>query len=169
MDCNIINGYEYGCRQAIGGIFEYYVGTFSGSTSWGVDVNGVITGATSAPTFYTYQQRTTQGSLDSTGNFGENGTVFYSQTAVIELEKMDSELRNSLLLLGASRMFVIAKDNMGVYHLVGQEFGGEVSAMTAGVGKAKGDTNGAQVTILADERELPTIISDAGFASLTIV
>lgn len=170
MSCLLTNGYSLGCKDNTGGIQKFFIGNFSAATTFTYDADGVITGGTSAPTLYTFEQRNEVGEFTQEGQHSvENGTNFWNQTAVLTLYKYQASIRNLLYTMAQSRLQVIALDQNGKYFLMGEQNGADMTASTGSAGKAYGDLNGSTVTLLAKEPSPAREISSTYFASLTIV
>ena len=94
MSCLLTNGYSLGCKDNTGGIQKFFIGNFSAATSFSYDADGVITGGTSVPTLYTFEQRNEVGEFTQEGQHSvENGTNFWNQTAVLTLYKYQASIR----------------------------------------------------------------------------
>lgn len=149
MSCVLTNGYLLGCRDAVGGVSEVYIGVFNGDTlQYTVNTSGAISDFTAGTvSFYKFEQEIETASYTENGNFSnENGTAFFEQTLTITLHKMSAELRNQILILSHGAWRILIKDNLGKYWLMGYENPVRVSAATPQLGKAFGDLNGAVLT-----------------------
>jgi len=171
MACVLTSGYTLGCRDNIGGIQEIYIGEYNGD-SMGFSLtasNSTVSAFTGATvSFYTFEQELETGSFTENGVFStENGTSFYELTCMITLHKLNSTLRNQILVLGQGKWRVIIKDQRGTYHLMGYQNPVRISASTPGVGKAYGDLNGVVLTFLGKEPEPAYLVSSA--AALTVI
>lgn len=167
-NCNFISSdYSLPCRDQMGGTVKFFVGQWSGATSYSLDSENVITGATSANTHFEFEQRTETAQLTETGNYGDNGTRFFEQSLSVALEKMSASLRNRLNLLGQSKLSVIAQDSNGVNWLIGKDEGAWVTESEHGTGQAKGDRNGLSLTFTARERFPLYKIADSALSDFT--
>jgi hypothetical protein len=98
----------------------------------------------------------------------ENGTVFNQTDIVARLRKLSTTKRNELKLLAQNRVFCIVKDNNDNYWLAGNEYGCDITAMTAESGTAMGDVQGYNFTLSAIESESPYLVQAAVATSLGI-
>jgi hypothetical protein len=92
---------------------------------------------------YTYELPTQTGSFEETINFNrDNGTVFYTQTVNVMLNKLSSAKRLELQNVAQARVIVFVEDTNGNWWAVGYEYGADLSTSTAGTGAVLGDMNG---------------------------
>lgn len=169
MSCVLTSGYTLGCRDNVGGIQEVYIGEYNGSLlQYTLDQNQVIgTFSGTFSSFYTFQQEIEVGSFTENGVYStENGTAFYEQTLEITLHKMESAIRNQILVLGQGKWRILILDQRGKYWLMGFQNPVRVSAATPGLGKAYGDLNGAVITFLGKEPEPAYEVSASAAAQL---
>ena len=104
----------------------------------------------------------------------ENGSTFYTHTIQFQIPKQDVTKRNKIyqLAAGQQKVLVIVKDMNGQYWLSGAQSDGstgvalQVSVANAMTGKAKGDMNGYDVTLVA---ELNTIAFSVPTGTATAV
>tara|TARA_R110000772_G_scaffold242304_1_gene354785 strand:- start:1038 stop:1493 length:456 start_codon:yes stop_codon:yes gene_type:complete len=96
----------------------------------------------------------------STGNFSEaitvsseNGTVFYEDTLVIKLHRLDNAMRDELRLIAQNRLVCFILDNNNNQWAMGEVLGAELSAGTAATGTALGDSYSYDLTFMSQERE----------------
>ena len=75
MACILANGIALGCKDSLGGIKEVYIGSTNATTVFTYDADDVIDSATSAPNFYTFEQRNEQGEFVQTGSTTQLKTV----------------------------------------------------------------------------------------------
>jgi|SRR3989304_659394 len=170
MSCIFTTGYSLGCKDNLGGVQEFYIGNFSADTSFLVGADNIITGGTSVPTFYTFEQRAEVGSFDQKGNHSiENGTNFWTQTATLTLYKNQASIRDLLLILAQSRLQVIILDQNGKYWMMGEQNATDLTDSSIGSGKEYGSLNGSVFTLTAKEPSPAKEISATYFATLSIV
>lgn len=167
--CLLTAGYSLGCKDNTGGIQKAYIGNFSAATTYQVDSNGLITGATLPGTYFTFEQRNENAEFNDEGQHSiENGTNFWVQTVNLIFHKNESVIRNTLLLLAKSSLSVIVLDQNGKYWLIGKQNGAELVGSTSSIGKAYGDLNGVTVSIEGREPEPASEMNQATFDSLTV-
>jgi hypothetical protein len=169
MACILNSGYALGCKDNTGGIQEIYIANFSGSATYGLDADNIITSTNSSASFYTFEQRNENAEFTSEGQHSvENGTNFWIQTANLIFHKNEADVRNTLLLLAKSSLSAIVLDQNGKYWLMGKQNGVELVGSSTSFGKAYGDLNGVTISIEAREPEPAHEMSSAAFAALTV-
>ena len=169
MSCILANGIALGCKDSLGGIKEVYIGSTNATTVFTYDADDVITGATAAPNFFTFEQRNEQGEFVQTGQHSvENGTNFWEQSVSLIFTKNDAEDRNTLMLLAQSTLMIIVLDQNGKYWVVGESNGADLTASTQSAGKAYGDLNGTTVSFMGKESSPAREMDAATFATLTV-
>lgn len=169
MSCILNSGYSLGCKDNTGGIQKVFIGSWTGSTTYALDADNVITGVTNGPTYYTFEQRNENAEYTSEGQHSvENGTNFWLQTVNLIFHKNEASIRNTLLLLAKSSLNVIVLDQNGKYWVIGKQNGAELIGSSSSFGKGYGDLNGVTVSIEGREPEPAHNLSDAAFATLNI-
>tara|TARA_B110000285_G_scaffold96546_1_gene110198 strand:+ start:1216 stop:1728 length:513 start_codon:yes stop_codon:yes gene_type:complete len=169
MSCILANGIALGCKDSLGGIKEVYIGSTNATTVFTYDADDVITGATAAPNFFTFEQRNEQGEFVQTGQHSvENGTNFWEQSVSLIFTKNDAEDRNTLMLLAQSTLMIIVLDQNGKYWVVGESNGADLTASTQSAGKAYGDLNGTTVSFMGKESSPAREMDSVTFATLTV-
>lgn len=170
MACILANGYSLDCKDSLGGIQIFYIGNFSAGTNFTYNSTGTITGGTSTPTFYTFNQRNEVGEFSQEGSHSvENGTNFWTQNANLTLYKYQASIRDLLYVLAQQRLQIIVLDQNGKYFLLGEQNGSDMTASAANVGKAYGDLNGATFTLSAKEPSPAREMTSVYFLTLTVV
>jgi len=145
-NCELTIGFNLECKDAIGGIKQIVL------TEWNSSVDFVFDGATevveeivgvSDNELFTYQLPTQTGSFEETINFNRDaGTIFYTQTVNIMLNKLSAPKRLELQGVATTRVIVFVNDTNDNWWAVGYEFGADLSTATAGTGTVLGDMNG---------------------------
>jgi len=97
----------------------------------------------------------------------ENGTVVYNQELLVTINKMNTSMRNEILLLGKNTLIAVVEDQNGVYWLLGRYNGLDITTGTASSGLAQADRNGYQLTFTGGEKELAPTVSSGIIAGLT--
>lgn len=162
--CSLIGGLALGCRNSIAGIrtiyltnFENVIGsgyTYDNTLTGGIP-NGIITGMTltSGSTFYEFQvRRETAQYTEAIQSNIQNGTLFYEGTLTMFFEKVQTYLRNRVMLIAQAKMLAIILDKNNQYWLIGMENGIDNNGGTIDTGKASGDGNGYTLTYIAQEQ-----------------
>jgi hypothetical protein len=145
MACELSTGFTLDCKDGIGGIKQIVLVDKTEVTSFTLDANEIVT-AINGPAsgdLYTYELPTQTGSFEETINFNrDNGTVFYTQTVNVMLNKLSSAKRLELQNVATARVIVFVEDTNGNWWAVGYEYGADLSTGTAGTGTVLGDMNG---------------------------
>jgi len=145
-NCELTIGFNLECKDAIGGIKKIVL------TQWNSSVDFVFDGATevveeivgvSDNELFTYQLPTQTGSFEETINFNRDaGTIFYTQTVNVMLNKLSAPKRLELQGVATTRVIVFVNDTNDNWWAVGYEYGADLSTATAGTGALLGDMNG---------------------------
>ncbi len=169
MACALTQGYSLDCRDTAGGVKEVYIANFS-NVSGITSASGIITVISKANggRFYKYEQYrdTAESFEDITGN-SETGSVFYAQSVVLALRKMQASIRNEIKLLASALVVIVVKDRNGKYWYYGETNGLELNTGRAGTGKALGDKNGYDLTFTGGEPEPAKEVDSTIIAGLT--
>lgn len=99
---------------------------------------------------YTFRRNTASMQEDLTKDLA-TGSLFYTQTGTIVLDKIEKTKRDELMLLDNALVTVIAKHSNGTYWMYGAEDGMYVTTNASGTGTAKTDQNGYTITLVAEE------------------
>ena len=147
MSCFIEEGYTLDCRNAsTGGIKALWILGASGNTisGWTSNVDNEITSISGAGTFYKFELVKQSSSL--TEAIAVNTTsqsVVFEPTLVINLPKMNSNLRNLFQsLVSQNNIYAIVLDNNDRYWSYAFANGGLVTSGTLQTGAAYADLNG---------------------------
>jgi hypothetical protein len=145
MACELSTGFVLDCKSGIGGIKQIVLVDKTEVTSFTLDASEVVT-AINGPAsgdLYTYELPTQTGSFEETINFNrDNGTVFYTQTVNVMLQKLSSAKRLELQNVAQARVIVFVQDTNDNWWAIGYEYGADLSTATAGTGTVLGDMNG---------------------------
>ena len=145
MACELSTGFTLDCKDGIGGIKQIVLVDKTEVSSFSLDANEIVT-AINGPAsgdLYTYELPTQTGSFEETINFNrDNGTVFYTQTVNVMLQKLSSAKRLELQSVATVRVIVFVEDTNGNWWAVGYEYGADLSTGTAATGTVLGDMNG---------------------------
>ena len=168
--CVLTAGIPLACTESTGGVKNVYIGAYNESgTTFTYDAANIIDTVTSSETFYTYKFRPQTASYGEEGSHSiENGTNFWTQTLSMIFHKLDAAKRNQILLLAGSDLHVIVETQNGDYWWVGLKNGANLTGSTAGAGKAYGDLNGYNLTIVGLEPKLAHQLDATAFGTLTI-
>lgn len=170
MSCLLTQWFDLDCNDSIGGIEEIYV-LENVSIDAITEVSGVVTAITTVGSkkFNRYRLKDEVGSMQAPVNHNQqNGTTFFEQTVIFNLNKLTTTKRNELLLLAQANTVVIVKDMNGLYWLCGKTRGLYPSAGDFGTGTAAGDFNGVSMTLMAREKEPPLSV-DSSLIDSTLI
>jgi hypothetical protein len=145
MACELSTGFTLDCKDGIGGIKQIVLVDKTEVTSFTLDANEIVTliNGPASGDLYTYELPTQTGSFEETINFNrDNGTVFYTQTVNVMLQKLSSAKRLELQNVATARVIVFVQDTNDNWWAVGYEYGADLSTGTAGTGTVLGDMNG---------------------------
>jgi hypothetical protein len=145
MACELSTGFTLDCKDGIGGIKQIVLVDKTQVTSFTLDANEIVTLiiGPAAGDLYTYELPTQTGSFEETINFNRDaGTIFYTQTVNVMLNKLTSAKRLELQNVATARVIVFVEDTNGNWWAVGYEYGADLSTATAGTGAVLGDMNG---------------------------
>jgi hypothetical protein len=145
MACELSTGFTLDCKDGIGGIKQIVLVDKTEVTSFTLDASEVVTliNGPASGDLYTYELPTQTGSFEETINFNrDNGTVFYTQTVNVMLNKLSAAKRLELHNVATARVIVFVEDTNGNWWAVGYEYGADLSTGTAGTGAVLGDMNG---------------------------
>lgn len=156
MPCALTQGYTLDCKDSIGGLVAVYFAPWE-DLNVVTQASGVVTALTmdTGKKFYKYEL------VKESSNFAEavntnvqNGTVFYTQTLEVILNKLQVNTRNEILLLAKNRLAVIATDNQGENWFLGVAYGLDLTGGGSATGTAFGDRSGYTLTFTGNEKEL---------------
>ena len=166
MACSItISGRSFPCKDKIGGIKRVWIKAFD-ADDWGTIASGVIP-ADSAITVFGFELTKNSGSFQQTVTASvENGTVFFSQVLELTMPNLGATDNEEIYDLLKSRLAVIIQDNNDNYMLMGHTTGAEATGGTVGTGTAKGDLNGYQIQLTAEEA-IPAPFVSSSDANIT--
>lgn len=168
MPCALTSNYTLDCRDSVGGLVEIYF-IEAGNVSSITEASGVVTAITKASgkVFRKYEQdQDTAFFVENLNSNVQNGSLFYQQELTIVCNKMQTALRNELLLLNKNRLIAITKDANGVYWLLGKSRFLHATAGNGGSGTASGDRNGYTFTYTALEPSLAPTVDSSIIAGL---
>jgi hypothetical protein len=118
---------------------------FTNVDSFTLDADEVVTAiiANDAQEIYTYELPTQTGSFEETINFNRDaGTIFYTQTVNVMLNKLSAAKRLELQNVATARVVVFVNDSNDNWWAIGYEYGADLSTATAATGTVLGDMNG---------------------------
>lgn len=168
-DCNLITGEQIDCRSSVGGIATIYITELQNKLSI-TSSSGTITAFSlnSGKKFWVYEVEKENAEMNTNAIVSvENGTVYYESTVSFTLKKMSAQKRNNLEKLALNRVMIIVKDNNGLYQLLGEVNGADLTTAEGKTGKAFGDMNGYSLTFTAKEPSPNNIVTSSLITALT--
>lgn len=158
--CILSDGYDLGCFGT-GGVKNIYIANYSGSATYTLDANDIITTASNSASFYRFEQDIETALFNETINPSrENGTVFYESTVSIKMFNNTAAVRNLVKSLAKAPLSVLIEDNNGGFWLMGTSTAVRATEGTRGFGQAFGDMNGASLTFTYKSAEpVPSVVS----------
>jgi len=169
-NCAIIQGYEIPCRNSVGGISEIYLTELENKSTF-TATSGIITAFTlsSGKKFWTFKlEKENAEFTEKIVPSVENGTVFYEQEVKFSMKQLSASNRNNIRQMVQNRLFIIVKDNNGIYWLLGEVNGCDLGASDGKTGKAMGDLNGYSLTFMGKEPAPAQQVTGTLLATLTV-
>lgn len=171
MSCLYTDGFSLSdyCLDNLGGIKTFFIGNFSGSSTYEYDATGIITGGTDSPTFYTVEQRRETGMFDYEHALNiQNGTNVYTHRAAMTFHKYQASIRDLVYVMAQTETSIIVLDQNGKYFLLGEENGMNAMTSNGGSGTAFEDLAGVQINFEGKEPTPPREMSSTFFGTLTV-
>jgi ligand-binding sensor domain-containing protein len=169
MSCALTSGYTFDCKDNIGGLKSVWFIGYNDVASV-TEASGVITAITkdAGKVFYKYQLvRNTASFTENIAGSIENGTVVFNQELLIVINKMQTSMRNEMLLLAKNNMMAVVEDQNGRYWLAGRFNGLDLLTGSVSTGLAQADRNGYSFTFSGGEKESAPEVSSAVISTLT--
>lgn len=152
--CDLITGgIACGCENNLGGIQAIYITDFCNLVST-TETDGVIETITLSSPGCMYEycfNKNTSSLVEQAIVSIENGSLFYQQTATVIIPRREVAKRNALAMLMQKDLLIIIKDQNGLYWLIGEQNGANVTDINSTTGVVKGDLNGYTITFLGEE------------------
>lgn len=160
-----ISGYSYDtCFSSKGGVKAIYVAVYKEGAYTLSD--GAVTALGSGATWYKYEVRKEQSSMESTATIDTNGSNFITTNATLVFSKMGAAARIEANALLKGDFLVIVRDANDVYHALGVDEPVNASDGSATTGVARTDANNYTVVLTDISDEFPPHLSDAAIAQL---
>lgn len=163
MACNLTSGFLLECNEGVGGVKEIFIANwepFATGITYMTTVGGdtYIDGLPTA-TLFRYQPNRNTGAVTITPTPNlENGTLYYVQTVELTLGKLAVDKKQELELLSKAKVAVFVRLYDDQIMMIGKTDGAFLTAGTYQSGKAKGDLNGYQITLTAEEPGQPDFL-----------
>ena len=172
-----LTGFATSCGSNLPSIKKLYVGTFESAkftytyqqNSEGQDVidadgNKIIeavSGATlnsGADKWVEFAFRKNSSSMDTEMTVNDNGSHYYTNSATCTFAKIENSKRLALQSVASGECTMIIVDSNNQTWLIGAENPVSLSTLTATTGTAIGDSNSYNVTLSAEEANMPLLI-----------
>ncbi len=154
MACDLtLTGRGVGCKDALGGIKNIYIGEYEADIFLDI-VAGEVAGLTGANTLNlkTYDLVRGNGSFTQTVTADiVAGTIFYEQSVSVTFHKLAAADVTELQNIMKGRMYVFVRDNNDNFFVLGLTNGVELTGGTTQTGTALGDQNGFTLELSAQE------------------
>lgn len=177
MACNLTKGFALGCRNNVGGVSKVYIGNWDGPEEMLTAItasDGALTAISAAAgDVFQYDQEIGQATFTETvAQSRSNGTIFYEPTVTIKLNKHCANVRNELLILGASKQVIFVELNMddgtnNIVYMLGFKNGMMLEASNLQSGAAFGDYTGLEMTFKGAEPE-PSYVANNTMANYSV-
>ena len=168
MACELSTGFTLDCKDGIGGIKKIIL--CDTVTSLTFDANEIVTAIVGpiSGDLYTYELPTQTGSFEETINFNRDaGTIFYTQTVNVMLNKLSAPKRLELQNAATVRVIVFVNDTNNNWWAIGIENGADLSTGTAATGTALGDANGYTLAFTHETPKRAYKLADAPSVIIT--
>jgi hypothetical protein len=162
-NCELSTGMLLDCKDGVGGVKQIVL------TEWNtdypldvtLDAQEIIT-ALPAGDLYTYELPTQTASFEETINFNRDaGTIFYTQTVNVMLQKLSSARRLELQSVATTRVVVFVNDANNNWWAVGLDHGADLSTATGASGAVFGDAHGYTLAFTQESVKRAYLLSDA--------
>jgi hypothetical protein len=179
MSCvSYLTGFSTSCGSNLPSIKKLYVGAFEsaaftysyqqdgdGQDVLDADGNKIIesvtgaTLATGADNWVEFSFRKNSSEMTSELTVNDNGSHYYTNGANLVFAKIDNTKRLALQATASGECSMIILDSNNQYWLIGGENAVSMTTMSATTGVAVGDSNAYNVTLSAEEANMPILIS----------
>jgi len=163
-NCELSIGFNLDCKDGVGGVKRIVLAEWYSDFPQEITLDGteVITALPANTDLYTYELPTQTASFEETINFNRDaGTIFYTQTVNVMLQKLSSAKRLELQSVATSRVVVFVEDANGNWWGVGVDFGADLSTATGGTGTVFGDAHGYTLAFVQESVKRAYLLNDA--------
>jgi hypothetical protein len=157
--CDLLTGFTLDCNEGVGGVKEIFITNWCNFQS-GITINaeGIIT-ALPAVEIGRFQPNRNTGALTITPTPNlENGTLYYVHQVELTLGKLANDKKIELEKLSKAKVIVFVRLYDDQILCIGRTDGAFLTAGSYQSGKAKGDLNGYQITLTAEEPNQPDFL-----------
>lgn len=166
MSCVISRGRKEECKDNIAGLNAIYF--WSGVDfipplnimDVQKDANGFIisSNAMNGAILFKYELKGTSNYSETVTTSRDNGTTAFTQTLVVNLKKLTSEMRTQLQLLAAGKNRIFIHTNNGDCLLMGEKRFADLTAGSLSTGSQMTDLYGYSLTFTSMERETASFV-----------
>jgi hypothetical protein len=163
-NCELSIGFDLDCKDGVGGVKRIVL------TEWSLDfpqditldASEVITALPASTDLYYYELPTQTASFEETINFNRDaGTIFYTQTVNVMLQKLSSAKRLELQSVATTRVVVFVNDANNNWWAVGVENGADLSTSTGATGTVFGDAHSYTLAFTQESVKRAYLLSGA--------
>lgn len=156
MNCNSItlSNIAKDCNASLGGIRKVYLTLWTPGI-FQVSGDTIVTGVTSAATWYECNFRKNTGSYESTQTVSDAGNNYFTNTLTMVFSRMETVKRTAVQALSVGEVAGIVEDCNGKFWAFGQDEAGSTTGNSGATGTAKTDNNAYTVVLAAESAELP--------------
>jgi hypothetical protein len=169
MSCALTQDLNLDCKDSVGGLKEAYAIELENITSI-TETAGVVSALAkvAAKQFRRYKlvRETCNAESPITSN-PANGSTFSTHTLKLIFNKLQTSVRNEVLLMAKNRLVFVVLDNNGKYWMLGRENGLDLTTGANSTGTASGDRSGYELDFSGTEREPMIEVSSTVAATLT--
>lgn len=144
-NCELSTGIQLDCKDGVGGVKKIVLSDWNIVNLITVTIDGdeIVTILPEATELWTYELPTQTASFEETINFNRDaGTIFYTQTVNVMLQKLSAAKRLELQSVATTRVVVFVNDANDNWWAVGLDHGADLSTATGATGAVFGDAHG---------------------------
>lgn len=168
MSCLVTQGRTRPCRDKSGGIKALYFANFDSLSDLTVDGDNQVDDLGAGVNLYKYELFVNEGSLTSTIQNAEGGSVAYEQVVEFSLFGLSNSDRNEIRNITTGYPHLIVQDQNDAYWLVGRNNGIRLEG-TSATGANLNEYNGYQLTATANDPLDIFSVASAAVSGATIV
>ena len=168
MSCALTQSISLDCIDAKGGIKEVYFIELA-NVSAITEASGVVTAITktTGSVFRKYALPKESSTFSDTWTVSvDNGTSFSAQTLDITAIKLQTNLRNEIMLLGKNNLIAVVVGNNSDAWLLGRTLGINMTTGKGEAGTKLGDKNGYTLAFAGSEPEMAPYVQAAVITTL---
>jgi hypothetical protein len=163
-NCELSIGFDLDCKDSVGGVKKIVLALWDSVNldTVTIDSHEIVTALPEGTDLYTYELPTQTASFEETINFNRDaGTIFYTQTVNIMIQKISAERRLELQSVATARVVVFVNDANNNWWAVGLDNGADLSTATGGTGTVFGDAHGYTLAFVQESVKRAYSLSDS--------